>query len=57
MVPIPAHGEGSETDQLLAHFGTNIRNILHETDYKMNFPSNPIEIESLFNGNISRYEK
>ena len=24
--------EGSEADQLLAHFGTNILNILHKTD-------------------------
>jgi len=32
MVPIPAHGEGSEAEKLLAHYGTNTLNILHETD-------------------------
>jgi len=52
--------EGSEADQLLAHFGTNIWIFLHETDsfrLQNEFSIHLIEIESFWSGNVFRNEK
>jgi len=59
LLPTP-HLEGSEAYQFLAHFGTNIQNILHETDsfrLQIEFSIHLIEIESFLSGNVSRNEK